>query len=139
VLGSTNAVNVQPPFQNGWMNATFPTNIGGASPNVHRLINSAATTISGGSRAMTTVGNTVTYTGLPVIGFSVTSFANGTVVVGGQNVLSNYGGGFVHKTNTINSVSLPDALLGGGLLRRAVRWGEGSRAINCLIPSPALS
>jgi hypothetical protein len=100
VLGSMNAVNLQPPFQNGWMNATFPTSIGGASPNVHRLINTAATTISGGSRAMTTVGNTVTYTGLPMIGFSVTSFANGTLVVGGQNVLSNYGGGFVHKTGT---------------------------------------
>jgi hypothetical protein len=35
-----------------------------------------------------------------VIGFAVTSFTNGTLVVGGQNVLSNYGGNFVHKTST---------------------------------------
>jgi hypothetical protein len=47
-------------------------------------------------------GNTVTYAGLPAIGFAVVSFANGTLQVGTPpvNVLSNYGGNFVHKTST---------------------------------------
>jgi hypothetical protein len=31
----------------------------------------------------------------------VQSFTNGTLVVGGTNVLSNYGGNFVHKTTTL--------------------------------------
>ena len=58
-----------------------------------------ATTISGRGRP-TTIGNTTTYVGLPVIGFAVMSYTNGTLVVGSQNVLSNYGGNFVHKTST---------------------------------------
>ena len=49
-----------------------------------------------------TTGNTVTYVGLPAIGFAVVSFTNGTLQVGTPpvNVLSNYGGNFVHKTST---------------------------------------
>jgi hypothetical protein len=43
----------------------------------------------------------VTYVGLPVIGFAATSYTNGTVVVGGSNVLSNYGGNFAHKASTL--------------------------------------
>jgi hypothetical protein len=35
-----------------------------------------------------------------VIGFAATSYTNGTLVVGSQNVLSNYGGTFAHKTST---------------------------------------
>jgi hypothetical protein len=30
----------------------------------------------------------------------VQSFTNGTLIVGGGNVLANYGGNFVHKTTT---------------------------------------
>ena len=45
----------------------------------------------------TSSGNTVTYIGLPVVGFAVQTFSNGTLSVGGVNVLSNYGGNFVHK------------------------------------------
>lgn len=43
--------------------------------------------------------NGVTVKGLPVIGFAVTSFTNGTLEVEGVNgsVLSNYGGSSVHK------------------------------------------
>ena len=39
-----------------------------------------------------------TFNGLPVIGFAVQSFNNGTLTSGGATVLSNYGGNFVHKT-----------------------------------------
>jgi len=36
-----------------------------------------------------------------VVGFAVQSFTNGTLVVGGVNVLANYGGNFVHKYVTL--------------------------------------
>ena len=79
----------------------LPTDITGASPTAHQLINNAGTaiTIPGGA---TTLGNTTTYVGLPVIGFALVSFANGTLVVGSPPVavLSNYGGDFRHKNNT---------------------------------------
>jgi len=103
VLGSTNVANIVVPggFQNGWLNLGFPTPIAGAAANVHTLINvanTAITTIGGG----TTFGNTTTYFGLPVVGFAVVSFSNGTLTVGQPpvNVLSNYGGNFKHKNNT---------------------------------------
>ncbi len=90
------------PFQNGWLELRFTTGISGADPNVHRLINNGSTSISGGGLPATT-GNTVTYVGLPLIGFAALSFTNGTLVVGTPpvNVLSNYGGNFVHKTSTM--------------------------------------
>jgi len=40
---------------------------------------------------------TKTYIGLPVVGFAVQSFTNGTLVVGGQNVLARYGLSFIQK------------------------------------------
>jgi hypothetical protein len=64
-------------FQNGWMRLGFPN----------------AGTISGAQvvavdPALTPTGNTVTFTGLPVIGFGVKSLENGVVKNG---VLLNYG------------------------------------------------
>ena len=38
---------------------------------------------------------------VPVIGFAVQSFTNGTLVVGGVNVLANYGGNFAHRYSTL--------------------------------------
>jgi hypothetical protein len=35
-----------------------------------------------------------------VVGFAVQNFINGTLVIGGQNNLSNYGGNFVQKATT---------------------------------------
>ncbi len=95
-LGSVNSTNVPTSFQNGWMRlGFFPSSVTG---NVHKLIAPAAsttfTTIGGG----TTAPSTATYFGLPVVGFAVQSFSNGLLSVGGVNVLSNYGGNFVHKT-----------------------------------------
>jgi hypothetical protein len=65
---------------------------------VHTLANTTTdiTDIGG----ITSSGNIVTYMGLPLIGFMVESFLNGTQVIGGNNVLANYGGNFVHKTTT---------------------------------------
>lgn len=103
VLGSVNVANVPTSFQDGWLNIQFPTGITGADPAVHELINTTNTLVTsiGGS---TTSGATVTYVGLPVVGFAVQTFSNGTLPVGGVNVLSNYGGNFVHKYQTFVSV-----------------------------------
>jgi hypothetical protein len=65
------------------------------------------TTGAGASNFVTAIGGsttaqaTVTYTGLPVVGFAVQNFNNGVLSVGGATVLSNYGGGFVHKTSRL--------------------------------------
>jgi flagellin-like hook-associated protein FlgL len=103
VLGSVNVANVPTTFQNGWLNMGFP--LAGAltdSPlaTVHELINTTNTIVAGlgGSSSSST---TVTYIGLPVVGFAVQTFSNGTLSVGGVNVLSNYGGNFNHKYQTI--------------------------------------
>jgi hypothetical protein len=100
VFGSRNLSQTiaSPGFQNGWLNLEMATRISGAHPAVHTLPNKA-TAISGRGQP-TTTGNTVTYVGLPIIGFAAMSFTNGTLVVGSQNVLSSYGGSFVHKTST---------------------------------------
>lgn len=100
VLGSVNVANVPTSFQDGWLNLGFPTAIVGASPTVHELINTTNTLITN-IGSSTSSGNTVTYVGLPVVGFAVQTFSNGTLVVGGVTVLSNYGGNFIHKYQTI--------------------------------------
>ena len=105
VLASSNTANIPTTFDDGWLNLGFPTAISGAQPQVHELVNTTNTLIVslGGS---TSSGNTVTYVGLPVVGFAVQTFSNGVLLlpVPGQtalgNVLSNYGGNFVHKYQT---------------------------------------
>ena len=100
VLGSVNTANIPTSFQNGWLNMGFPTGITGASATVHELINTTNTLITN-IGSSTSSGNTVTYIGLPVVGFAVQTFTNGTLLIGGVNVLSNYGGNFIHKYQTI--------------------------------------
>ena len=99
VLASVNVANIPTTFQNGWLNMGFPTAIPGALPAVHELINTTNTLITD-IGSSTSSGNTVTYIGLPVVGFAVQTFSNGTLSVGGVNVLSNYGGNFIHKYQT---------------------------------------
>lgn len=78
-------LNVNSPYQSGWMNLTFANNQALVSP-------------VGGSNvvypsSLTFATGTATYGGLPVVGFAVQKYVNGSV--GG--VLSNYGGSFIHK------------------------------------------
>jgi hypothetical protein len=105
VFGSTNSHSIAPvgfsgSMENGWLSLGFRQSISAATANVHRLISDGATSISGRGQP-TSTGNTITYVGLPVIGFAAVSYTNGTLVVGSQNVLSNYGGNFVHKISTL--------------------------------------
>ena len=104
VLGSANFKDIDTDFEHGWLNLSwFPTNTETppARP-VHTLVNpddggattaNSFTSIGGG----TSTGFGATYVGLPVVGFAVQSFANGTIHVGTDVVLSNFGGNFVHK------------------------------------------
>jgi hypothetical protein len=65
----------------------------------HKLINTHTFHAFNAAAAGTAAAHT--YQGLPVVGFAVQSFTNGTLVVGGVNELSNYGGNFVHKYVTL--------------------------------------
>jgi len=79
VLGSALALNVpNAGFNSGWMRIGFPTVVAGAVT-TRQIVSDEG----------------VAYSGLPVIGFGVQEYVNGSV--GG--VLSNYGGSFIHKYN----------------------------------------
>jgi len=97
VLVSKNVSNINTGFENGWLKLGFATST--ASP-FHTLGNTTNTTHIFSATGETT-GMTKTYLGLPVVGFAVQSFTNGTLVVGGANVLANYGGNFVQKATTV--------------------------------------
>ncbi len=110
VLGSTNRVlniftDSPPPspvphivipsvMQNGWVHASFPPIM--MLPNSHQLTSGTTTITDLSSGGMTTQAQ-ATYFGLPAIGFAVQRYVNGTLTVGGNRVLANYGGNFVHK------------------------------------------
>jgi hypothetical protein len=96
VLASFNNSSISTNFASGWLKLGFVTS---TAASLHKLGNSTFTTHIYHASFVST-GLTKTYLGLPVIGFAVQSFTNGTLTVGGSTVLSNYGGNFVHKTNT---------------------------------------
>jgi len=96
LLASANKSNINTTFTNGWLRLGF---VRSTSATFHTLGNVTATTHIGGP-TFSSSGLTKTYLGLPVVGFAVQSFTNGTLVVGGVNVLSNYGGNFVQKSTT---------------------------------------
>ena len=84
LLGSVNTANIDSPYGSGWAKITFaqftqPTN-------KHLLVS--------GTSQVGSAPASVTYYGLPVIGFAATSYTNGTLANG---VLSNYGAGSAHK------------------------------------------
>ena len=74
--------------ENGWARFDFTTSLTGA-------VGSHVIVADDGS----------TFNGLPVIGFAVQTFVNGTLTEGALNVQSNYGGNFVHKTT--KSITAP--------------------------------
>jgi hypothetical protein len=79
LLGSVNKANINTGNANGWLNLTFNT------------ASLASGTVTDPSRFHTLINQSQT----SHVGLSVA-----TLVVGGSNVLSNYGGNFVHKTTT---------------------------------------
>ena len=99
LLGSANETNIPTAFQNGWLNLGFP--LVTAAPNAHLLRNVGGTAITFINSGVST-GSSVTYYGLPVIGFAVQDFVNGTLPGSGIGLIqSSYGGNFVQKTTTL--------------------------------------
>jgi len=92
VLGSANVVdivasNLPAAAQNGWALFDLTTSVGG--------------TVTVPAHRLTSLNPVATFFGMPVIGFMVETFDNGTLVSGGVNVQSEYGGNFVHKTTKL--------------------------------------
>jgi hypothetical protein len=97
VLASKNVSNINTGFTNGWLRLGFVTS---TASTFHTLGNRTGTTHVWGVSGFST-GLTKTYLGLPVVGFAVQTFSNGTLTVGGVLTAENYGGNFVHKTTTV--------------------------------------
>lgn len=84
LLGSQNSVGALTSFPNGWWKIDFT------------LVPGFPVTTNPSHSMISAEG--VTYKGLPVVGFMVRDFVNGTLPrAGGGSVLSNYGGLFEHK------------------------------------------
>jgi hypothetical protein len=102
LLGSQNETNVPTAFVNGWLNLGFPIAPSPSLPTNHLLANIAGTTVTTLSPVTSIGGRDATYFGLPVIGFAVQDFVNGTLTgAGGITVQSAYGGNFVQKSTSL--------------------------------------
>jgi len=107
VLGSTNVTNVtvRSGFQNGWAELTF-TGTNAAFPSGTGLPTNAASTFewsfgNGAADPGALVGpNDVTFFGLPVTGFMIRTFTNGTLTCAAGSCQGNYGGLFQHSYRT---------------------------------------
>jgi hypothetical protein len=102
VLGSLNVANVPTSFANGWLDLGF---FDASIAPVHTLSSPFTTVTNIGTG--NSVDTSATYLGLPVVGFAVQSFTNGTLTVNGASVLSNYGGNFIHKGTRSITLAAP--------------------------------
>ena len=108
VLGSTNNRNVTTTYQNGWADLNFVLSstaaFDGDFAHLQGNEETIVTPINGSSFPAE-----VSYFGLPVIGFALESYNNGTLTEGdGTLVQSNYGGNFLHKgTRSITTFPIP--------------------------------
>ena len=94
VLLSQNTLNVPTTFPNGWMDLNFLPS--GVAP-AHQLI-SGPGTVFNTNTGVTTPSAAETYFGLPVVGFAVQLFNNGTLTTaGGLGVQAFYTGSFIHR------------------------------------------
>jgi hypothetical protein len=100
VLGSVNTtpVNLTTGFQSGWANVQFT----GAASIAPGLVSGAGSTTRNVTTNVTVVG-AQTYQGLPVVGFMVRTFQNGTLSCAGVSCQGNYGSAFNH--NYIDTVA----------------------------------
>ena len=97
VLGSKNLQSLSTGFANGWLDIHLSSGTNLVA--YHKLVNTHTVHVLGVTSGNT--ASTFTWQGLPVIGFAVQSFTNGTLVVNGVNDLSNYGGNFAHRYSTL--------------------------------------
>lgn len=93
VFGSANHNTIATPFSNGWAVLGFN---GTTNPSEHVFSpgtgNTTVVSLTGGS----STGNTVSYFGLPVVGFAAETFQNDAITVNGRTFLSTFGATFPH-------------------------------------------
>lgn len=102
VLGSRNTttISIRPDFQNGWARMTFTgdnaTLVGiAADPPFSQAINVGSTTFVTGTASIRGL-NPTRFFGLPVTGFMIRTFANGTLTCAGASCQGNYASLFDH-------------------------------------------
>jgi hypothetical protein len=102
IFGSANSKTLTTAFTSGW--STFAFNDLGIftppAPAVHSMTPGTNNTVSFDLAAGTTSNSTVTYFGLPVVGFAAETFNNEALVVNGKSYLSTFGVEFVHHKTT---------------------------------------
>jgi len=103
IFGSANSNTLTTTFTNGW--STFAFNDLGIQgnppqPAVHSMSPGTNNTITFNLAAGTTANSTVTYFGLPVVGFAAETFNNDALIVNGKAFLSTFGVEFVHHKTT---------------------------------------
>ena len=88
-----------PPSPTGWLEMRLKTDPSPLRPELGGWLTAphGATTIINGQTGAVTAGASVTYFGLPVLGFSVQSYSTTGLPGVSNSVLSNYGGQFNHK------------------------------------------
>jgi hypothetical protein len=92
VLGSANKYTITTGETAGWMNVTF------VSANATTVGNQAVSAVVYDPLGTTTSATSVTFAGLPTIGFAVQTFVNGTLAgANGTLIQSSYGGNFGHR------------------------------------------
>jgi len=95
VLGSRNVtpINVNTAWENGWANLFF----NGTNAKTPIGLDSLATSNTVTLTPLATVTGAQEYTGLPVVGFMVRTFNNGTLTCGTAKCQGTYGSAFDHK------------------------------------------
>lgn len=101
VLGSVNetTVTITTGAQNGWGKLTFS----GTNATTVGLVSAASSLTDNWTTNVATVTGAQTYLGLPVTGFMVRTFNNGTLTCGTASCQGNYGSAFEH--NYIKSIT----------------------------------
>jgi hypothetical protein len=98
LFGSANRYVLNTPFTNGWAVIAYndPTPL---VPAVHSVLNTntVSTILATGAAGPTTV----TYSGLPVVGFAAETFNNNALTINGVTYLSTFGATYAHRLQTM--------------------------------------
>ena len=97
LFGSANRYVLSTPYTNGWAVISYNDALS-VPPVVHTVAN--ATTVSTVLATGAAGPTTVTYFGLPVIGFASETFNNTALTINGKAYLSTFGAEFTHRLQT---------------------------------------
>ena len=101
-FGSANTNNQSTAFTNGW--ATYGFNPPAGSVHAMTPLSTSAFDLTAGTSAPASV----TYFGLPVVGYAAQTFNNDALTIGGVTYLSTFAAEFVHHKTTRIEASAPN-------------------------------